>query len=266
MSVLAKIIQHKKKEVEALKKQRPLDETIFEFTLYPSITFSEAISRPGRLNIIAELKKASPSSGLIRPDFDPVKIACIYAQNGVSAISVITDKKFFQGDIKYLAEVKTAVNLPVLRKDFIIDPYQIYEAKLYGADAILLIATALSERQLKDLLDLTYEVGLEALVEVHDEKDLEKALKVEAKIIGINNRNLKTLKTDINTCLKLVNQIPKDKIKVAESGIKTKADINIIKNAGFNAVLIGTVLMQAKDIGKKLKELCLGVYHAKGAC
>jgi len=254
MSVLDKIIAHKRQEVEELKKNKPLDETVLTIDLYPRRSFAKAISQPGRLNIIAELKKASPSLGLIRSDFDPIKIAKVYESNGAAAISVLTDKQFFQGNIKYLSEVKTSVSLPVLRKDFIIDPYQVYEAKLYGADAILLIATALSYQELSRLLMLAYKLGLETLVEVHDEFDLEKALKSGAHIIGINNRNLKTLKTDINTCLKLRRLIPDDKILVAESGIKTKDDMKRLKEADFRAVLIGTALMQAQDIGKKLKE------------
>lgn len=252
-----KIIAYKRKEVEALKRNKPIDETVLAFGLYPRRSFAKAINQEGQVNIIAELKKASPSLGLIRSNFDPVKIARIYEKNGAAAISVLTDKQFFQGDIKYLSEVKTATALPVLRKDFIIDVYQVYEAKLYGADAILLIATALSHQELNKLLTLTHELGLEALVEVHDDYDLEKALESGAHIIGINNRNLKTLKTDINTCLKLRNLIPDDKIIVAESGIKTKDDMRRLKEAGFQAVLIGTALMQAEDIGKKLKELCI---------
>ena len=254
MSVLDNIIAHKKKEIETLKKHKPLDETVAEFNLYPKRSFSQAITHSEEISIIAEIKKASPSLGIIRADFEPLKIAKLYEENGASAISVITDKKFFQGDINFLPEIKTAVKLPILRKDFIIDPYQVYEAKLYGADALLLISTVLSVQQLKKLLNLTHKLGMEALVEVHDEKDLEKALKIEAKIIGINNRNLKTLKVDLNTCLLLKERVPEEKILVAESGVKTREDILLLEKAGFQAVLIGSALMQAEDIGKKLKE------------
>ncbi|MCD6319627.1 MAG: indole-3-glycerol phosphate synthase TrpC [Candidatus Desulfofervidaceae bacterium] len=257
MSVLDKIIAYKKQEVEKLKRSKPLDETVLTFELSPHRSFAKAINQKGKLSIIAELKKASPSLGLIRPDFDPIKIAEIYEKNGADAISVLTDKHFFQGDIKFLPAVKSSVSLPILRKDFIIDPYQVYESKLYGADAILLITTALSRQELTKLLTLAYKLGLEALVEIHDEDDLEKALESGAHIIGINNRNLKTLKTDINTCLKLRNFIPDDKILVAESGIKTKDDMMRLKEAGFQAVLIGTALMQAKDIKQKLREFVI---------
>jgi indole-3-glycerol phosphate synthase len=254
MSVLNSIIAHKKKEVETLKKDRSLDETVLNFNLYPKRSFSEAITHSKEISIIAEIKKASPSLGIICSDFEPVRIAKIYEENGASAISVITDKTFFQGNIKFLPKVKTAVKLAVLRKDFIIDAYQVYETKLYGTDALLLIATTLSTQQLKNLLTLTHKLGMEALVEVHGEKDLEKALKAGARIIGINNRNLKTLKVDLKTCLSLKTTVPEDKILVAESGIKTREDILLLEKAGFQAVLIGTALMQAKDIDKKLKE------------
>ncbi|MCD6213671.1 MAG: indole-3-glycerol phosphate synthase TrpC [Candidatus Desulfofervidus sp.] len=254
MSVLDNIVAHKKKEIETLKKHKPLDETIINFDLYPKRSFSQAITHSEGISIIAEIKKASPSLGVIRADFEPLKIAKTYEENGASAISVITDKKFFQGDINFLPEIKTAVKLPILRKDFIIDPYQVYETKLYGADALLLISTVLSVQQLKKLLNLTHKLGMEALVEVHNEKDLEKALKIEAKIIGINNRNLNTLKVNLQTCLCLKEKVPEDKILVAESGIKTREDILLLEKAGFQAVLIGSALMQAQDIGKKLKE------------
>ncbi len=254
MSVLDNIITQKKKEIETLKKHKPLDETVAEFNLYPKRSFSQAITHSEEISIIAEIKRASPSLGVIRADFEPLKIAKTYEENGASAISVITDKKFFQGDINFLPEVKTAVKLPILRKDFIIDPYQVYETKLYGADALLLIATVVSIPQLKNLLNLTHKLGMEALVEVHNEKDLKKALEAGARIVGINNRNLNTLKVDLQTCLCLKEKVPEDKILVAESGIKTREDILSLEKAGFEAALIGTALIQAQDIGKKLKE------------
>ena len=254
MSVLDNIITQKKKEIETLKKHKPLDETVAEFNLYPKRSFSQAITHSEEISIIAEVKKASPSLGVIRADFEPLKIAKTYEENGASAISVITDKKFFQGDINFLPEVKTAVELPILRKDFIIDPYQVYETKLYGADALLLISTVLSVQQLKKLLNLTHKLGMEALVEVHNEKDLKKALEAGARMVGINNRNLNTLKVDLQTCLCLKEKVPEDKILVAESGIKTREDILSLEKAGFEAALIGTALIQAQDIGKKLKE------------
>ena len=254
MSVLDNIITQKKKEIETLKKHKPLDETVAEFNLYPKRSFSQAITHSEEISIIAEIKRASPSLGVIRADFEPLKIAKTYEENGASAISVITDKKFFQGDINFLPEVKTAVELPILRKDFIIDPYQVYETKLYGADALLLIAAVVSIPQLKNLLNLTHKLGMEALVEVHNEKDLKKALEAGARMVGINNRNLNTLKVDLQTCLCLKEKVPEDKILVAESGIKTREDILSLEKAGFEAALIGTALIQAQDIGKKLKE------------
>jgi len=254
MSVIEKIISHKRKEIEQLKKDKPLDKIVTSFNLYPNRRFSAAISQNNKINIIAELKKASPSLGIIRADFDPINIAHIYEEGGAVAISVLTEKKFFCGDISFLPDVKMAVNLPILRKDFIIDSYQIYESKLYGADAILLITSILSLNKLKEFITLIYDLGMEALVEIHNEADLEKALKADAKIIGVNNRDLKTLKVDLKTSLKLVSKIPKEKIKVAESGINNSKDILTLKNAGFQAFLIGTSFMKAKDIKAKLKE------------
>jgi indole-3-glycerol phosphate synthase len=255
MSLLDEIIAFKRKQIEVLKKNRSLDEEVLDFNLYKRCSFKQAITRPKGINIIAEIKRVSPSFGVIRIDFNHKKIAKIYEENGAAAISVLTDEGFFGGSINYLLEVKTETKLPILCKDFIIDPYQVYAAKLYGADALLLIAAILSSGELKRLLNLTHKLGLEALVEVHDESDLEKALEIGAGIIGINNRNLKNLKVDLKTCLVLKKKVLDDKILVAESGIKSRENILCLEEAGFAAALIGTILMQAKDIGQKLKEL-----------
>jgi indole-3-glycerol phosphate synthase len=255
MSLLDEIIAFKRKQIEVLKKNRSLDEEVLDFNLYKRCSFKQAITRPKGINIIAEIKRVSPSFGVIRIDFNHKKIAKIYEENGAAAISVLTDEGFFGGSINYLLEVKTETKLPILCKDFIIDPYQVYAAKLYGADALLLIAAILSSEELKRLLNLTHKLGLEALVEVHDESDLEKALEIGAGIIGINNRNLKNLKVDLKTCLVLKKKVLDDKILVAESGIKSRENILCLEEAGFAAALIGTILMQAKDIGQKLKEL-----------
>lgn len=253
MPILDEIVARKKKEVEALKKRRPIKEE--EIRIRPSHdVFSRALAKPGRISIIAEIKKASPSTGLICSSFEPERIAGIYEKNGASAISVLTERHFFKGSIDYLPLVKKATNLPVLRKDFIIDPYQVYESNIYGADAILLIAVALSFNELKNLLELTNEVGMEALVEVHNKEDLEKAISTGASVIGINNRDLKSLKVDLNTSLELIKYIPKEKVTVTESGINKREELLTLKEAGFNAALIGTSLMRAKDIGEKLRE------------
>jgi len=256
VSLLEKIVAHKREEVEFLKRNKPLDESVISFALYPQRQFLTSISSK-KINIIAELKKASPSLGLIKKVFNPVDIAKAYEEGGATAISVITEKKFFQGDISFLSDVKMATKLPVLRKDFIIDPYQIYESKLYGADAILLIASILALNTLKEFIVLIHDLGMEALVEVHNEAELEKVLKTEARIIGVNNRDLKTLKVNLDTSLRLGPKIPHEKIKVAESGINSKEDILKLKEVNFKTFLIGTSLMREENIKGKLKEFLL---------
>ncbi|MEK7851320.1 MAG: indole-3-glycerol phosphate synthase TrpC, partial [Deltaproteobacteria bacterium] len=204
------------------------------------------------------VKKASPSKGVIREDFDHLEIARTYERNGASALSVLTDRHFFQGSIDYLSEIRQMVSLPLLRKDFIFDEYQIFEARGYGADAVLLIAAVLDDKELCDFVKLSLDLGMAPLVEVHDETELERTLKTNAELIGINNRNLQTFKTDINTTVRLMNSIPEDKIVVSESGINTKEDMKLLKDAGVDAFLIGEALMRESDIGKKLREFVYG--------
>jgi indole-3-glycerol phosphate synthase len=223
-----------------------------------TIKFSTSITqkKPG---IIAEIKKASPSEGIIRKDIDVSGIALSYLKNGASAISVVTDKQFFQGDIHWIAEVKKVVALPVVRKDFVINEKQVYESKAAGADAMLLIAGILEESKLKELYSLCYEVGMESLVEVHTLQELEKALRIGAQIIGINNRNLKSFGVDNSTFSSIANHIPDNKIVVAESGIHSREDLLYMKNAKADAVLIGTHFMRAADPGQALAELISGI-------
>ena len=213
------------------------------------------LKKDHRIKFIAEVKKASPSAGVIREDFNYINIASEYEAGGASAISVLTDKEFFKGDIKYLSEIKDAVSLPVLRKDFIIDPYQIYEARTAGADLVLLIARILTKEQIEIFLSLSHKLGMECLVEVHDNEELEKVLETEAAIIGINNRNLDTFETNLETTLQLCHRVPEGKIIVSESGIKTRADVLILEEAGIDAILIGETLMRSRDISQKIKEL-----------
>ena len=219
--------------------------------------FRSAIKRNyiGSIKLIAEIKKASPSKGVIREDFDPVEIATIYEKKQAGAISVLTEEDFFQGRLEFISAVKTITTIPLLRKDFIFDEYQIYESRANEADAILLIAAILSKNQAEEYLHLAGELGLSVLFEVHDLKELETALSVNADIIGINNRDLKTLKIDLNTTYIIKKEIPSDKIVISESGIKTRDDILRLESAGIDAVLIGTSFMEAKDIGKKIEEL-----------
>ncbi|MEK7306744.1 MAG: indole-3-glycerol phosphate synthase TrpC [Nitrospirota bacterium] len=253
---LNEILRYKKDEVKEKKSARALSELKSKISeLPPAIPFGNAISKTDKISLIAEVKKASPSKGIIREDFDPVKIARIYEESLASAISVLTDKAFFQGELEYLTLIREAVKIPLLRKDFIIDEFQIYEARAYGADAILLIAAILDKTQLAEYQHLACELGLDSLIEVHSEKEVEKAIYSDADIIGINNRDLSTFDTDIKTTTRLIKLIPDDKIVVSESGISTRDDILTLKDQGVDAVLIGETLMKSDDIGKKIKEL-----------
>ncbi len=207
------------------------------------------------IRIIAEVKKASPSRGVIRGDFDPLGLAREYEANGAAAVSVLTEEAYFQGSLEYLRLIKEKTGLPVLRKDFIIDEYQIYEARSAGADAVLLIAAILDEKALKNFIWLTDALGMAALVEVHDEEEIKKTLQAGATLIGVNNRDLKTFKVDINTTIRLLPLVPKDKIVVSESGISAREDILLLKKAGAGAFLIGEALVKERDAGKKLREL-----------
>ena len=252
-SRLLEILEEKKQEVARLKKngipspgQR----------ITPGIRdFKSAISQPGRINLIAEIKFASPSAGTIREKTDPVKIGLIYERAGAAAISLLTDQKYFHGHLENLPGVKQAINLPVLRKDFIIDEIQIREALVWGADAILLIVRILSEAQLKELLYVCHENGLAALVEVHDREDLKKALDSKAEIIGINNRDLDTFEINLQTTHELAAWIPEGHIIIGESGIHSQKDIEGLKVSNVNAVLVGSSLMSSDDMELKTREM-----------
>jgi len=250
--LLEQILKEKRNEVAKLKKVLPLDEV---HDLPPLRDFKAAISAPARINLIAEIKFASPSAGLIRPKTDPVSIGRIYEAAGSAAISLLTDKRFFQGDLAQLPRLKRAISLPVLRKDFIIDELQVREAFLYGADAILLIARILSRQQLKEFISMCRELGMASLTEVHDKDDLEKTIASGADIIGINNRDLDSFKVDIGTTFALAPLVPKNNILVSESGIEKGEDIPALKSAGVHAVLVGSALMKNKDPAGKTSEI-----------
>lgn len=252
--ILDRIIDEKRKEVGHLRRVRPLVE-LKEIVkdLPPTRNFGQAIRK--ECAIIAEVKRSSPSKGRIRDDFDPVIIASVYQQNGAAAVSVLTDEKFFEGNLSYLISIKNHVELPLLRKEFIIDPHQIYETRVFGGDALLLIASILAEAQLREYIDLALSLQLSALVEVHSRNELDVAIAAGAKIIGINNRNLKTFATDLQTSIELIRFIPKDITVVSESGIADRHDIETLINAGIHAFLIGETLMRATDMGEKLREL-----------
>src|SRR3990172_2768063 len=259
--ILDEIITYKKAELQARKADIPLKIiTSAIWNLPLPLSFKDALlpSSDGRTRVIAEVKKGSPSKGVIREDFNHLEIAETYQRNGASALSVLTDKNFFQGSIDYLSEIRHHVSIPLLRKDFVFDEYQIFEARGYGADAVLLIAAVLNEKELHDFVELAFNLGMAPLVEVHDEAELERTLKTKAELIGINNRNLQTFKTDLNTTVRLIDRIPDDKIVISESGINSIKDINLLKDAGVDAFLIGEALMRAADIGKKLRELLHG--------
>ncbi len=220
--------------------------------------FKKAISRKGRINLIAEVKKASPSVGLIREDFDAVKIAKIYSDNNAAAISVLTEEHYFLGRAAYLKKISDESGRPTLMKDFIIHEYQIFEGAFCGASAVLLIVAMLEDEQLKDLMAVAESLGLDCLVEAHDEKEVERAAKAKAQIIGVNNRDLHSLKVDIANCLRMIPYIPADTVIVAESGLRTHEDVQRVHEAGANAVLIGETFMRSADIGAKIKEVMYG--------
>ena len=258
---LDKIIRHKKEELLSYKNSLPLaslKEAVKD--MEAPRDFSGALKgvsvqgRKPKLNIIAEVKKASPSKGIIRDDFNPLAIAQIYEHHGAAAISVLTDKQFFQGNFDYLNEIKAASSVPLLDKDFIIDPYQIYQARYYGADAILLIAAILTDDQLLSLLELAGQLGLAALVEVHTLEELNRVLSTNATVIGINNRDLTNFNVTIDTSLQLVKYIPEGTIVVSESGLDSKESLLTLHAAGFDAFLIGEALMKANNIADKLRE------------
>jgi indole-3-glycerol phosphate synthase len=249
---LTKILAEKKNEVARLKRSMPFDRDTKQ---QPLRDFKDAISIPQQINLIAEIKFASPSAGRIREKAVPAAIGRIYEDAGAAAISLLTDQRFFQGDLAQLPHLKKAISLPILRKDFIIDAIQVWEAFFYSADAILLIARILSQQQLNEYIALCHELGMAALTEVHSKDDLEKAVVSGAEIIGINNRDLDSFKVDMNTTLELAPLIPTHCIGVSESGIAGEEDIIALKITGIHAVLVGSALMRSKDMELKTQKI-----------
>lgn len=263
--ILDKIVACKRGEVDQRKIERPVSGLLKEIEICARPRSLAAALKSGTgINIIAEIKKASPSAGMIAGQIDPERVAIEYEMGGAAAISVLTDKVFFAGDINFLPLVRRSVSIPVLRKDFIIDPYQIYEARAFGADAVLLIAAILSQNEMKTFLDLVRELDMEALVEVHDEPELQQVLEAGAEIIGINNRNLKTFEVSLETTFALLGKIPEGKIVVSESGIKDRFDLGRLAKAGVRAVLVGEALMRASDRSQAVRELLGGNDSYKG--
>lgn len=253
------IVGDKIKELEQIKKTLPLElikKRLLEEDSIILRDFKEALNKASGVALIAEIKKASPSLGDINTAVDILDQAKVYEQNGASALSVLTDVHF-KGELSYLKQIKAITTIPILRKDFIFDPYQIYESKYYGADALLLIASIVTADRLRELVDLTHELGLECLLEVHSAEDLAKALAISTSVIGINARNLQTFEVDLENIVQLAKKIPPDKLLVAESGIQKAEDVKKLTQAGAKAILVGTTLMQARDLPAKIRELKL---------
>ncbi len=256
--MLKEILATCKSQLEKVKKEKPLlEEEREKAFLQTSRNFKEAISKE-KISLIAEIKKASPSRGVIKERFNPLEIALAYQEGGAQAISIVTEPHYFQGSLAYLKMVREKISLPILRKDFIFDPYQVYETKISGADAILLIAKILTLEELSFLMELSRELGLDALIEVHDEEDLRKALTVNASIIGINHRDLNSFTINLRISEDLIKKIPSGKVVVAESGIKTSEDVSYLRKLGVNAILVGEALIECSDVKAKITELVRG--------
>ena len=256
--LLAKIVERKREDLAKVKANLPLRDLKSRLRdMEPARDFYEAISGRGkrRVNLIAEIKKKSPVKGVLIEDLKADVLAEQYEEAGASAISVITEENFFSGNPDYIRVAKKAAKIPVLRKDFLFDEYHIYEARYLGADAVLLIAAILDPSPLSEFISLSSELGMPALVEIHDERELEKALKAEARIVGINNRDLTTFNVDINTTLRIIKEIPREKVIVSESGINNNDDVRMLGDAGVHAVLVGESIVTAKDVRGKIKEL-----------
>jgi indole-3-glycerol phosphate synthase len=251
LSVLERIVAAKRAEVAAARKRTPQ----VKVDAAPAVRDFVGALRAKRPAVIAEIKRASPSKGLLRNDFDPAAIAKSYAGGGAACMSVLTDKEFFQGAPEHLAAARAACTLPVLRKDFLIDPYQVYESRALGADCVLLIAACLKDREMRELEKLAQGVGMAVLVEVHDAAELERALALETPLLGINNRNLRSFETRLETTLELLPRIPADRLVITESGILSRADVARMRSHGVQAFLVGEAFMRANDPGAALADL-----------
>ena len=261
-NVLDEIIEHKRLEVAAREKSRPLEKLVAEVDTAPELRgFEQALRmkiQNGDPAVIAECKRASPSKGLIREDFDPTLIAESYERGGAACLSVLTDEKYFQGHDDFLVAARNACNLPVIRKDFMVAPYQVYESRVLGADCILLIVACLNDEELETLASLATKLGMDVLVEVHDRVELERALRLRLPLVGINNRDLRRFATDIHTTIGLLGDVPSDRLVITESGIHHKDDIALLRSHRVNAFLVGEAFMRASDPGDALKDLFFG--------
>ncbi len=255
-TILDKIVAVKRQEIAAAKERRSPRELLAALADAPPVRpFQAALATDGPIKLIAEIKKASPSKGIIRQHFQPLEIAATYQQHGATCLSVLTDRTFFQGGLDILESVRRTVDLPVLRKDFILDPYQVLEARVAGADAVLLIAECLEQESLESLLTTIRELGMDALVEFYEPAHLPRVLAAGATLIGVNNRDLRTFVTDLNHTMRMRQQIPADRVLVGESGIHSREDVERLQEAGVHAMLVGERLMAAPDIGHAVDTL-----------
>ena len=259
-TILDKIVATKRGEIECAKSVEPERELRARLGDAPAVRdFFAAVAAERTIRLIAEVKKASPSAGVIRTDFDPVAIAKTYAAHGAACISVLTDEQYFQGRLEYLTQIRAAVSVPVLRKDFILDTYQLVEARVAGADAVLLIAECLDDCNLRKLFNETIELGMTPLVELYEPANLSRVLEAGATLVGVNNRNLHTFEVDLEHSIRMRREVPEDCVLVAESGIKTHADVQRLESAGVNAILVGESLTREADIGAAVDRLLRGI-------
>jgi len=256
MSILDEIITAKRREIDDAKRARPEDELrAAAEAAPPARNFFAALSSPGPIKLIAEIKKASPSAGLIRAEFNPIEIGATYQRHGASCISVLTDEQFFAGSVENLRDVRATVGIPCLRKDFILDRYQLYEARAAGADAVLLIAECLDDCNLRALFNETVSLGMSPLVELYDAANLSRVFDAGATLIGVNNRDLRTFQTSLEHTLRLRERVPDECVLVSESGIQTRADVLRLQAAGVDSILVGESLMREPDIGRAVDQL-----------
>jgi indole-3-glycerol phosphate synthase len=255
-SILEKIVATKREEIDRAKRRRPAAALLSALSHAPPLRdFLQPLAAAGPIRLIAEVKKASPSQGIIREDFEPVEIAQIYQQHGASCISVLTDATYFQGHLEYLTDIRGAVEVPVLRKDFLLDEYQLLEARVAGADAVLLIAECLTADELRRLHAESAQLGMTALVEFYEAANLPNVLAAGARLIGVNNRNLKTFHTDLEHTVRMRRLVPREKVLVAESGVHDRTDVQRLEQAGVQAMLVGEHLMASRDIGAAVDRL-----------
>ena len=255
-TILDRIVATKREEIGRAKSAQPESELRRVAAQAPPVRdFLGPLAAPGPIRLIAEVKKASPSKGVLRADFHPVEIARTYQEHGASCISVLTDEPYFQGSLEYLRRIRTAVNVPVLRKDFVIDPYQVFEARAAGADAVLLIAESLDDASLATLYAAILELGMTPLVELYEPENLPRVLNLGTRLVGVNNRDLHSFEVDLGHTLRLSTKIPRDRVVVGESGIRTRADAQRLEAAGVRAMLVGETLMRRADLGAAVDEL-----------